>query len=104
MAPDEDAEGWNAPAPLNWSAGATHHPGVAPAAASLPTVPGTAVATTVVVQGVGVAQPAVAPVSAPITLTQCLSFTGMKLVYCIFLILLALVWYSGMRKWYVNQF
>ena len=63
------------------------------------------------------------------TPSQCLSFTGIKLVYYIlvhagfssdrawvhcggdekqrtpeFLILLALVWYGGMRKWYANQF
>ena len=29
---------------------------------------------------------------------------GIILVYGVVLILLALVWYSGMRKWYANQF
>jgi hypothetical protein len=36
--------------------------------------------------------------------SQCSIFTGIILVYGVVLILLALVWYSGMRKWYANQF
>ena len=51
-------------------------------------------------QGRLMAGPDTRPISSERVSVQCLSFTGMKLVYYIFLILLALVWYGGMRKWY----